>query len=69
VKLRKKLGDQAGGQAKIWGGMAHPAPPLESPLVARTNGFDRFSDAFFQIAIFYLIVSIGTQGLYLNKGW
>jgi len=28
-KLRKKLG----GQAKIWGGMTHPSPPLESPLL------------------------------------
>jgi len=31
-KLRKKLGCQTGGQAKIWGAMAHPGPPLESPL-------------------------------------
>jgi len=22
-----------GGQAKIWGAMAHPGPPLESPLI------------------------------------
>jgi len=29
-KLRKKLG----GQAKIWGAMAHPGPALESPLSA-----------------------------------
>ena len=29
-KLRKKLG---GGQAKIWEAMAHPIPPLESPLL------------------------------------
>ena len=34
LKLRKKLGDQMGGQAKICGGMAHPGPPLESPLLA-----------------------------------
>jgi len=26
-KLRKKLGDQTGAQAKIWGAMAHPGPP------------------------------------------
>ena len=32
-KLRNKLGGgQAGGKAKIWGGMAHLDPPLESPL-------------------------------------
>ena len=32
-KLRKKLGGPNGVQAKIWKGMAHPGPPLESPLV------------------------------------
>jgi len=26
-KLRKKLGCQTGGQAKILGAMSHPAPP------------------------------------------
>jgi len=29
LKIKKKTG---GGQAKIWGGMAHPGTPLESPL-------------------------------------
>jgi len=32
VKSRTKLGGQAGGQPKIWGDMAHPGSPLESPL-------------------------------------
>jgi len=31
-KLRKKLGGQADGQPKIWGAMAQPGSPLESPL-------------------------------------
>jgi len=31
-KLRKNWGNQTGYQAKIWGCMAHPGPPLESPL-------------------------------------
>jgi len=30
----KKTGGETGGQAKIWGGMAHPESPLESPLFA-----------------------------------
>jgi len=29
---KKKLGGQAGGQAKIWAGHGPPRPPLESPL-------------------------------------
>jgi len=32
VNLSTKLGDQTGGHLKIWGGMAHPGHPLESPL-------------------------------------
>jgi len=32
-EIKKKTGGPAGGQAKIWGGMAYPGPPLESPLV------------------------------------
>jgi len=31
-KLRKKLGEPNGGPSKNLGGMAHPGPPLESPL-------------------------------------
>jgi len=31
------LGSQAGGQPKIWGTMAHPGPPLESPLTRGTR--------------------------------
>jgi len=31
-EIRKKLEGQTGGQAKSGGAMAHPAPPLESPL-------------------------------------
>jgi len=27
------MGGQTEGQAKIWGAMAHPGLPLESPLV------------------------------------
>jgi len=26
-KIRKKLGGTNGGQANIWGAMAHPGPP------------------------------------------
>jgi len=33
MKLSKKLGRQP----KIWGAMAHPGPPLESPLTADIN--------------------------------
>jgi len=32
VKLSTKLGGQAEGQPKIWGGMAHAEPLLEPPL-------------------------------------
>ena len=35
LKIRKKLGGQRGSQAKIWGSMAHPGPPLESPLAVQ----------------------------------
>jgi len=35
LKLRQKRVRQPGGQAKIWGGMAHPAPTSESPLARR----------------------------------
>jgi len=31
-KLRKNWGGQTGAKQKIWGAMAHPGPPLESPL-------------------------------------
>jgi len=32
-EIRKKMGGQTGGQAKIWGGHGPPKPPrLESPL-------------------------------------
>jgi len=31
-EIKKKTGGQTGDQTKIWGGMAHPSPPLESPL-------------------------------------
>jgi len=32
VKLRTKLGCQAGGQPKTWGGLGPLRPPLEPPL-------------------------------------
>jgi len=34
-KLRKKLGAKRGAKQKSGGGMAHPGPPLESPLSQR----------------------------------
>jgi len=33
-KLIKTGGGQTAGQAKIWGAMAHPGPPLELPLIS-----------------------------------
>ena len=41
-KLRKKLG----GQPKIWGAMAHPGPPLESPLSVSSRNFNQVSVSF-----------------------
>jgi len=36
-EIKKKLGGPNGGQAKIWGAMSHPGPPLESPLMSGTH--------------------------------
>ena len=32
INKKKNRGGQTEDQAKIWGAMAHPGPPLESPL-------------------------------------
>ena len=45
-KLRKKLGGPNRGQAKIWGAMAHPGSPLESPLLLSAVQLKLWSGAF-----------------------
>jgi len=39
--IRKKTGWPNGGQVKIWGAMAHPGPPVESPLFTSNFNFAR----------------------------
>jgi len=44
-EIKKKTG---GGQAKIWGAMAHPGPPLESPLWTIPGATNQFPFSVFR---------------------
>jgi len=69
--IKKKLGGQTGGQAKIWG--AWPTqPPLESPLrrpqqFQPATSFRYFAKMFLELADFLFIRSINKRKFPFTK--